>query len=237
MPPVATPDDAMIELYDRLAPDYDRLHRRWLRFSGGEAQAALEAAVRVEITPAARLLDAGCGTGRFARGLLSEGVRAEQITLLDPSPAMLARCADLPMAKACARLEALPFRDASFDIVTCAWALETVPRPGDAIDELCRVVRPGGLLCLTFCAETSVRGVVDRVMRTRLARHGTGRFLDIRAVKARLSAAMHSDARLLPSAGPAATLIARRRCAGSPELCHFAPSDPDTTPTPERTHS
>ena len=84
------PDDRMIQLYDRIAPVYDHLHRRWLRFAGGEAQAALEAAVRVAMTPDAALLDVGCGTGRFVRGLMADGIAPEQITLVDPSEAMLA---------------------------------------------------------------------------------------------------------------------------------------------------
>ena len=37
----ATPHHDLASLYDRLAPDYDRLHRRWLRHAGGEAQVAL----------------------------------------------------------------------------------------------------------------------------------------------------------------------------------------------------
>ena len=35
-----------VDLYDQIAPQYDKLHSRWLRYAGGEAQAALEAAVR-----------------------------------------------------------------------------------------------------------------------------------------------------------------------------------------------
>ena len=203
-------DDRAIRLYDRLAPVYDRLHRRWLRFSGGAAQAALEAAVRVEIGPDSQLLDAGCGTGRFARRLLSEGVMPKQITLLDPSHPMLARCADLPVQKTHGRLEVLPFSNASFDIVTCAWAIETLPEPYDAVDELARVLRPGGLLCLTFCADKPPQGCADWIMRKRLSCRNTGRFLDIDFIRTRMTQTMPCDVRLLPSAGVAATLIARR---------------------------
>ena len=95
-----------VELYSRLAPSYDLLHRRWLKYAGGEAQAALEAAVRGAYRPGAALLDVGCGTGAFARALLSEGVAAEDLTLLDPSAAMLSRCADLPCLKVPGRIEA-----------------------------------------------------------------------------------------------------------------------------------
>ena len=137
-------------LYDRLAPDYDRLHRRWLHHAGGEAQAALEAAVRALTTRDTTLLDVGCGTGNFTRALIAEGMSPERVTLLDPSDAMLARCADIPAMKHKGRLEALPFADGAFDVVTCAWVLETVPHPEAALCELCRVVRRGGAVCIAF---------------------------------------------------------------------------------------
>lgn len=203
-------DDTMVHAYDRLAPVYDALHRRWLRFAGGEAQAALEAAVRVAMTPKATLLDAGCGTGRFARALLAEGVAPWQVTLLDPSDAMLGRCSDIPVLRMRGRLEALPFQDASFDAVTCAWALETVPRPDDALHELCRVLRPGGILCLTFCADKPARGLVDRLMRFSLELRGTGTFLKSEAIVGTLRDKPGFGVQAVPCAGPVATLIVRR---------------------------
>lgn len=207
---VANPDDRLIALYDRLAPDYDHLHQRWLRFAGGEAQAALEAAVRVALTPDAELLDAGCGTGRFARGLLDGGIDPRQVTLLDPSEAMLSRCSDLPVQQCLGRLEDLPFADASFDIVTSAWAVETVPQSHAALRELCRVLRPGGIMCLTFCAEKPVRGLVDWLMCKCLSLRQTGRFLEVEYVTRLLKTSMGCDVQVLPSTGPAATVIAPR---------------------------
>ncbi len=110
--------------YDRLAPLDDRLHRRSLRHAGGEAQVALEAAVRAVTTPATNLLDAGCGTGVFARTLIADGVSPAHVTLLDPSDAMLSRSSGLRAHRVRGRLKALPFTDGKFDTVTCAWALE-----------------------------------------------------------------------------------------------------------------
>ncbi len=65
-----TPLDDAVDLYYKLAPRYDKLHHRWLRHAGGEAQAALEGLVRALATPNSRLLDAGCGTGNLARRLI-----------------------------------------------------------------------------------------------------------------------------------------------------------------------
>ncbi|WP_298843877.1 class I SAM-dependent methyltransferase [uncultured Roseobacter sp.] len=203
-------EDKMIRVYDHLAPFYDVLHRRWLRFAGGEAQAALEAAVRMAMTPHSQLLDVGCGTGHFARTLLSEGTSPRQITLLDPSEAMLAHCRDIPVCQRRNRLEAMPFADETFDVVTCAWALETVPHPERALHELIRVLRPDGALCLTFCAGVPARRPTEWLVQKSMTLRGTGRFLDPAQVISVLRNTAFCDVRVVPCAGLAATLIARR---------------------------
>lgn len=200
----------LVDLYGRLAPDYDRLHRRWLRYAAGEAQVAIEAAVRALATPGTRLLDAGCGTGVFVRSLIAEGVSPARITLLDPSDAMLARCADMPVRRVNGRLEALPFPDDAFDMVTCAWALETSPDLDASLAELIRVVSPGGVLCLAFCAQSPTRAPAAWLMRQAILWRGTGRFLPINRVVEILRQSGRFDVRRIPSEGPAAAIIARR---------------------------
>lgn len=199
-----------VDQYERLAPRYDRLHHRWLRHAGGEAQAALEALVRALATPNSKLLDAGCGTGKMARTLISEGMPPHLITLLDPSAAMLARCADISVPKMQGRLEALPFDDDAFDLVTCVWALETVSNPFLALTELCRVVRPGGALCLAFCADEPARGLFDCLMRQTLLFRGTGRFLSRSRLMQAIEGFNGFEVRAIPSHGPASTVLARR---------------------------
>lgn len=206
----ATLHPDLASLYDHLAPDYDRLHRRWLRHAGGEAQAALEAAVRAVATPNMELLDAGCGTGAFARRLLADTQIAPRITLLDPSEAMLARCADIPAKRVQGRLEELPFASDHFDIVCCAWALETTTNLERSVKELCRVVRPGGLLCLAFCAQTASQGILGRAMTLALSLRGSGRFLLADEIRTALAEQDSFELRHLPCNGPAAALIIRR---------------------------
>jgi len=207
---LATFNPDLTGLYDRLAPDYDRLHRRWLRHAGGEAQAALEATVRAVATPEMELLDAGCGTGAFARRLLAEGQVEPQVTLLDPSEAMLFRCADIRAERVQGRLEQLPFQSDRFDIVTCAWALETTTNLEQSVGELCRVVRPGGLVCLAFCAEKPTLGLLGRAMTLALSWRGSGRFLPSDVIGALLKEEGRFEVRNLPCNGPAAALIIRR---------------------------
>ncbi|MEE4212455.1 MAG: class I SAM-dependent methyltransferase, partial [Parvularcula sp.] len=124
--------------------------------------------------------------------------------------------------------EALPFGDGAFDLVTCVWALETVPDPFLALTELCRVVRPGGALCLAFCADEPARGLSDCLMRQALLFRGTGRFLS----RYRLMQAIESfdgfEVRAIPSQGPASTLLARRMGAvvQTPSMPKVEPEKP-----------
>ncbi len=210
-----TPLDDAVDLYDKLAPRYDKLHHRWLRHAGGEAQAALEGLVRALATPNSRFLDAGCGTGNLARRLIAEGMPPNLMTLLDPSVAMLARCADIPVPKIQGRLESLPFEDGTFDLVTCAWALETVPDPHLALSELCRIVRAGGALCLAFCADEPARGLADSLMRQALLFRGTGRFMSRSRLMQAIERFENFEVRAIPSHGPASTLLARRSGAAT----------------------
>ncbi len=213
-----TPISDAVDLYDKLAPRYDKLHHRWLRHAGGEAQAALEGLVRALATPNSKFLDAGCGTGNLARALIAEGMPPNLMTLLDPSAAMLARCADIPVPKIQGRLESLPFENGTFDLVTCAWVLETVPDPYLALTELCRVVRAGGALCLAFCADEPARGLADSLMRQALLFRGTGRFMSRSRLMQAIERFENFEVRAVPSHGPASTLLARRSGAATQRL-------------------
>lgn len=198
-----------VDFYDRLAPRYDRRHMRWLRYAGGEAQAALEAAVRALDGPGAQVLDVGCGTGAFARRLVREGVCPSRLTLVDPSDAMLARCGDIPALKVQAPVESLPFAPGRFDIVTCAWVLETVPDPELALDILCDMVRPSGVLCLVFCADRPARDPLNWLIRQALTFRGGGRFLAPSRVQDSLRRRGFGPVSV-PCSGTAAVVLARR---------------------------
>jgi ubiquinone/menaquinone biosynthesis C-methylase UbiE len=146
-------------VYERAARGYDRYYRRaWLAAAGGDAERALLA--RAIPTIAAlddpRVLDAGAGTGALSRELAT-ALPAIHPVLVDLSPAMLARAQDLDDPRAVASLGALPFQDGQFDVVLCAWVIETVDDPRAVVCELLRVLRPGGLLLYSFCSRPVAR--------------------------------------------------------------------------------
>ena len=90
-----------------------------------------------------RVLDLGCGKGRFARHLAGLG---SDVVGVDLSPAMLGAAVGLDRAKASARR--LPFADGTFDAVVAVEVLEHVGDVRPVLREARRVLRPGGRLAV-----------------------------------------------------------------------------------------
>ena len=193
---------------------YDRLHDTWLRLAGGEAQAAFEAGLTACLRPGTRLLDAGCGTGALVRRLLDGPAEDLRPTLLDCCPQMLEQARDLPCTRRLGTLLALPFADATFDVVCSSWAIEACEDPIAAIAEMSRVLRPGGSLHLAFCAERPGLRPAHKVMQTAVRLRRTGRFLNPPEVVAAIAAGTRTRPIVHRSGGPAAAVMAIKAEAG-----------------------
>jgi SAM-dependent methyltransferase len=118
---------------------------------------------RLAIRPGERVLDIGCGAGRHAFEALRRGAR---VVAVDTDQAELAQVAamfaamtqagEVP-AGAGGRVAAgdatrLPFPDGSFDKVIASEVLEHIPADQAAINEVARVLRPGGVAAVTVPA-------------------------------------------------------------------------------------
>lgn len=100
-------------------------------------------------SPAA-MLDAGCGTGYGAK-LLAERWPAAALVLADFAPAMLAGSADRGLSgcpAVCADIEALPFKDAAFELYWSSLAVQWCDLPR-SLAEAARSLAPGGRLALS----------------------------------------------------------------------------------------
>ena len=93
-----------------------------------------------------KVLDAGCGKGRFARILRDQNARV-QVTGLDISEAML-RGVPNGIGKVAGTLTELPFAAAAFDAVYATESLEHAVETSRAVAEMCRVLKPGGRLAI-----------------------------------------------------------------------------------------
>lgn len=99
---------------------------------------------------AERVLEVGVGTGKSI-ALYPPGA---EVAAIDISPRMLERAryrADALGSKAVLRLgdvQALPFEDATFDVVVATFVFCSVPDPVLGLREVRRVLRPGGRLSL-----------------------------------------------------------------------------------------
>lgn len=118
-----------------------------------------------------RILDAGCGNGRYTKFLLRRADPDALLTGFDYSQQMLRRArarlhSDRP-THVVADLTRLPYADESFDAVICGWVLEHLPDPRPGLSELARVLRPRGKLLLLATEDTLTGAMCSRMWHCR----------------------------------------------------------------------
>jgi len=127
----------------------------WALFAPLEALTTPTAAKLVEFARVERgekVLDVACGTGVVAVTAMRAGAK---VKALDLSPVLLERArwnaktagADIEFTEGDA--EALPYPDASFDVVFSQFGHMFAPRPEVAVAEMLRVLRPGGRIAFS----------------------------------------------------------------------------------------
>jgi demethylmenaquinone methyltransferase/2-methoxy-6-polyprenyl-1,4-benzoquinol methylase len=147
-------------VFDLVAPRYDAF-TRWFSFGMDrvwkrEVTRLANAAAGERGDRAVVVADLACGTGDLAFALASHG---HVVVGLDVSREMLVRAATRAAVAhvgtlrfAAGDMIALPVADACIDVVTIGYGLRNAPRLDAALDEVARVLRPGGhLVTLDFC--------------------------------------------------------------------------------------
>lgn len=140
--------------WDRFAPFYARSMR-------ADREANLDIAQRIAQRVTGKdVLELACGPGQLAKAIAP---CAHSVVATDYSDGMVrvANQGDIPenLSFAVADATDLPYEDGSFDAVIMANALHIMPEPDEALSEIRRVVRKGGLLIApNFVSRESASG-------------------------------------------------------------------------------
>lgn len=152
-----TVDEADVrDMFDRIAPVYDRMNTFMTFGSDGRWRRAAVKASNVQ--PGDRAVDVACGTGKLASALAERVGPFGQVVGVDLAPRMieLARAAQPAIVQLEFRVGnalALPFEDGVFDAATIGFGMRNLTDFEAGFRELARVVRPGGRV---VCLELSV---------------------------------------------------------------------------------
>nr|WP_296068496.1 methyltransferase domain-containing protein [uncultured Actinoplanes sp.] len=141
---------------------YDDLAGEWWRPGGGFEILHWLAAARAELippadTPGAVLVDAGCGGGLMAPHLVGKGYRHIGVDL---RMSALEQAAAHGVRTIRGDVTALPVASGSADVVVAGEILEHVPDMPGFVAEICRVLRPGGLVVLDTVNDTRLSRLV-----------------------------------------------------------------------------
>jgi ubiquinone/menaquinone biosynthesis C-methylase UbiE len=143
------------KLYDWFAVHYDRVKEYDANYEAVKLAQPILQHIRLHGLKSPQILDIGTGTGRLPIALFRQSQFNGLITAIDLSPRMLALAQQQLHAYAdrmtflLRNAQVLPFATAHFDVVTCLEAIEFFADPNGALQEMYRVLRPGGFLLIS----------------------------------------------------------------------------------------
>jgi ubiquinone/menaquinone biosynthesis C-methylase UbiE len=147
---------------------------------------------RLSVPRGPRLLNVGCGTWQQTLIALRKGADAMGVDIAEN---LVERARERARVGAWARFEALPFADASFDVVTSPKGAMFAPRPEIVTGQILRVCRPGGIAAVANWTEQGFVGKMFKALSEFVAPSGMpalGLWGDDRTVCERFDAGVSS---------------------------------------------
>jgi ubiquinone/menaquinone biosynthesis C-methylase UbiE len=148
-----------------------KLRATWIAGDFGEIakyymSQAEEFVKRLDLKPGTKVLDVACGTGNLALPAARAGAI---VTGVDIAPNLVEQASENARREGLTAkfdegdAEALPYDDASFDVVMTMFGAMFAPRPELVAAELKRVCRPGGLIAM---ANWTPGGFIGQMFKT-----------------------------------------------------------------------
>ncbi|MEO6866626.1 MAG: class I SAM-dependent methyltransferase [Gaiellales bacterium] len=111
--------------------------------------------------PVQQVLEVGCGDGRFSEQM--RDALDARVVALDLSPGMAAQAALRGLDTQIGDIQLLPWPEGQFDVVVANWMLYHVPSLDGALEEIRRVLRPGGRLIASTMGLRHMRELWDMI--------------------------------------------------------------------------
>lgn len=142
--------------------------RMSLHLKYGQADALADLPSRLGLPPGARVLEVGCGPGRFWERAAEKLPADLDLLLTDLSPGMVDEAVRRvqrvgrwrSVRGQVADVGALPFHDAAFDVVMAMHMLYHAPDPEAAVGEIARVLNPEGIAVVTTNGRDSLSALI-----------------------------------------------------------------------------
>ncbi|MBR3020345.1 MAG: methyltransferase domain-containing protein [Clostridia bacterium] len=141
----------MVQNAKKKSRDYFNSHRKSRLAYGGywkhDYRFQLEAIGRIMPD---RLIDIGCGPGAFL-SMVEETFPDIQLNALDLSEGMIRETRERLSSTAIATVgdsEKMPLESEQYQVVTCNMSIHHYPHPQNAVNEMFRILKPGGVLLL-----------------------------------------------------------------------------------------